>query len=154
MASSTPRPPERIPGRSPESGPLTHRLCSSVRYQPLVDGRVALIRLFPLKAVILPAAWHPLVEALARGEVLSWSAIESLSPRQSRSSLERFLNSLVLKGLLMPEGVMDLPPDQWPTVSIVIPVRNRPGDLADCLTSLAQLDYPRAKLDIIVVDDA
>lgn len=40
-----------------------------------------------------------------------------------------------------------------PSVSIVIPTYSRPGHLADCLRSLARLDYPRDRLEVIVVDD-
>jgi len=40
-----------------------------------------------------------------------------------------------------------------PTVSIVIPVMNRAGELWRCLTSLNRLSYPQEKLEIIVVDD-
>ena len=37
--------------------------------------------------------------------------------------------------------------------SIVIPTYNRPQRLAQCLQSIAQLDYPRDRFEVIVVDD-
>ena len=37
--------------------------------------------------------------------------------------------------------------------SIVIPTHNRPGRLKNCLLSLANLDYPSACYEVIVVDD-
>ncbi len=37
--------------------------------------------------------------------------------------------------------------------SIVIPTYNRPKQLARCLASLARLDYPRERFEVIVVDD-
>jgi glycosyltransferase involved in cell wall biosynthesis len=40
-----------------------------------------------------------------------------------------------------------------PSVSIVIPTYGRPGQLAACLTSIAQLDYPQDRYEVIVVDD-
>jgi GT2 family glycosyltransferase len=40
-----------------------------------------------------------------------------------------------------------------PTASIVIPTRRRPSELAACLDSLARLDYPRDRLEVVVVDD-
>ena len=40
-----------------------------------------------------------------------------------------------------------------PSVSIVIPTYGRPGQLAECLRSIAQLDYPRDRYEVIVVDD-
>lgn len=40
-----------------------------------------------------------------------------------------------------------------PSISIVIPVKDRAGELARCLASLSLLDYPEEKLQVIVVDD-
>lgn len=40
-----------------------------------------------------------------------------------------------------------------PSVSVVIPTRDRPRQLRDCLAALRELDYPRARLQVIVVDD-
>jgi mycofactocin system glycosyltransferase len=42
---------------------------------------------------------------------------------------------------------------ELPQVSIIIPVKDRPVDLRLCLESLAALDYPRERLEVIVVDD-
>jgi GT2 family glycosyltransferase len=40
-----------------------------------------------------------------------------------------------------------------PSVSIVIPTFGRPRQLTDCLRSLTRLDYPRDRLEVLVVDD-
>ena len=40
-----------------------------------------------------------------------------------------------------------------PFVSIVVPTYRRPARLAACLGALASLEYPRARLEVIVVDD-
>ena len=40
-----------------------------------------------------------------------------------------------------------------PTFSIVIPTYNRPARVASCLDSLAALDYPPDRFEVIVVDD-
>ena len=40
-----------------------------------------------------------------------------------------------------------------PVFSIIIPTYNRPGQLADCLAALAQLDYPADRAEVLVVDD-
>jgi len=42
---------------------------------------------------------------------------------------------------------------EQPFFSIVIPTYARPGQLATCLQSLARLDYPRERFEVIVVDD-
>jgi GT2 family glycosyltransferase len=40
-----------------------------------------------------------------------------------------------------------------PSVSIVIPTRGRPRPLSACLDALAAIDYPRDRVEIVVVDD-
>jgi len=40
-----------------------------------------------------------------------------------------------------------------PSCTVVVPTRDRPAMLADCLESIARSDYPRDLLDVIVVDD-
>jgi glycosyltransferase involved in cell wall biosynthesis len=46
---------------------------------------------------------------------------------------------------------MSRPP---PTFSVIIPTRDRPQELAVCLESLAQQNYPRDRFEVIIVDDA
>ncbi len=41
-----------------------------------------------------------------------------------------------------------------PSVSVIVPVRNRPAEIEACLDALQLLRYPRERLEIIVVDDA
>lgn len=41
-----------------------------------------------------------------------------------------------------------------PSVSVIVPAFNAVGTLKDCLDSLLTLDYPREKLEIIVVDNS
>ena len=40
-----------------------------------------------------------------------------------------------------------------PFFSIIIPTYNRPERLANCLSAIAKLDYPRDRFEVIVVDD-
>src|SRR5690349_8782081 len=40
-----------------------------------------------------------------------------------------------------------------PVVSIIIPTYNRPAPLEQCLKALSQLDYPRDRFEVVVVDD-
>ncbi|MBI5555215.1 MAG: glycosyltransferase [Elusimicrobia bacterium] len=41
----------------------------------------------------------------------------------------------------------------YPSISVIIPVFNRRQQLCACLQSIAQLDWPKEKLEVIVVDD-
>lgn len=47
----------------------------------------------------------------------------------------------------------EIPSFPAPSFSVVIPTWNRPRQLERCLASLAVLDYPRDRFEIIVVDD-
>jgi GT2 family glycosyltransferase len=38
-------------------------------------------------------------------------------------------------------------------VSVIVPTRGRPGQLAACVEALERLDYPRERVEVIVVDD-
>ncbi|HOX25962.1 MAG TPA: glycosyltransferase [Candidatus Krumholzibacteria bacterium] len=48
---------------------------------------------------------------------------------------------------------MEHPETNWPPVTIVIPAFNEERHLEACLSSLRDLDYPRDRLEIIVVDN-
>src|SRR3989338_7155257 len=40
-----------------------------------------------------------------------------------------------------------------PNVSIIVPAYNEQANIGKCLGSIAQLDYPKEKVEVIVVDD-
>ena len=45
-------------------------------------------------------------------------------------------------------------PDEWPTVSVLLPAHNEEHRIAETLESLLSLDYPRDRIQILVVSDA
>ena len=61
----------------------------------------------------------------------------------------RFLRQLASAGLLELRPVATM----WPTVAVVVPVRDRPEELAACLGSLGRVRY-EGHLEVVVVDDA
>ncbi|MDI3341148.1 MAG: mycofactocin biosynthesis glycosyltransferase MftF [Sphaerobacter sp.] len=63
----------------------------------------------------------------------------------------RLLDRLAEQGAVQLEPVGDAA--ALPSVSVVIPVRNRPRAIAACLAAIERLDYPRDRLEVIVVDD-
>lgn len=84
-------------------------------------------------------------------------SLEQISAEVSNISSEQiefFLNSLIRKGYINQEGFPQLADDDYPTVTVIVPVRNRPTEIRACLNSLARLNYPTEKLETIVVDDA
>ena len=78
------------------------------------------------------------------------------------------LQHLVADGLTtntissLPDVLRSLPRDcprigqelDWPALSVAVCTRDRAEHLIDCLDALAALDYPRDRLDLLVVDNA
>ncbi len=71
----------------------------------------------------------------------------------SASATEDILGHLAARQLLEYRPV-ETDPAHWPFVTVVVPVRNRPDGISECVRSLKVLDYPAHKLEIVVVDDA
>lgn len=131
--------------------PLAYHIRKTVRYQEK-NGSPVLVLDFPLKAIVLDSAWRLILSLLAMGDFIPLEDIVPLIHHADPEKIEIFLNNLVHKGFLEREGYSTLP--EYPFVSIIIPVSNRPEEITSCLQSLRQLDYPLEKLEIIVVDDA
>jgi mycofactocin system glycosyltransferase len=105
-----------------------------------VRGGPALLSSTPLRVVRLNVALASLLDA--GGDLVPRSAGEA-----------RALEALHRKGLLSCEEGPELPVDRLPTVSVVVPVKDRADELRRCLESLGRVRYPREKLEIVVVDD-
>ena len=130
---------------------LAYRVRESVSCHRRDDGLVLILR-SPMKAVVLSRSWEPVFGRLSTRDFISFAWIASSMDHADPVKTELFLNQLVRKGFLEQEGLSDLL--HYPSISIIIPVKNRPQEIASCLQSLAHLDYPAEKLEIIVVDDA
>jgi mycofactocin system glycosyltransferase len=65
----------------------------------------------------------------------------------------KLLEQLVAKGFLERLRPAGIGTPQLPTVSVVIPVKDRAGELERCLASIAKVDYPARLVQVIVVDD-
>ncbi len=140
----------RVPGITPCTLPA-YRLSPGVRCCIRDDG-VELLRLYPLKSILLKKAWKPVFNRMpAKGEIC-FDQIKALVPAAADPDIEGFFNRLVRKGFLERRG--NLPIKSHPFVSVIIPVHNRPEEIKTCLAAFEALDYPRNRYEIIVVDDA
>ena len=104
-----------------------------------------LLSLRPLRMVRLNPALAKLVQRMEDGGVKPTSAAEI-----------KVLETLVKSGFVARSrrGSAELSElEQLPSVSIVIPVKDRAADLRNCLTSLQQLNYPQDRVEVLVVDD-
>lgn len=103
----------------------------------------------PLRVVKLHRKSEHIIECIDGERTISEI---SKRTRLGEDAIFEFCEYLRLRGILELSGVK--PPSELPSVTVVIPVRDRWTDLFECLDSLFSLSYPLEKLDIIVVDDA
>lgn len=139
------------PNMIKERNPLTFRLRSNVSIHEEA-GKLYLVLAYPLKSVAIHPFWREVVGLLSKETFTGFEAILSITGNTDPAKMEGFLMDLVRKGLLEVQGVPDMA--EFPSVSIIIPVRNRPEDMEACLNSLMRLNYPKNKLEVLVVDDA
>jgi hypothetical protein len=151
MKLSSPKIAEKNTDHSGYSKSLAYRLRDSVHYHQN-NGSPMLLLNFPLKLIVLHTFWSSLFESLSSHSFMAFEKILSQVNRADPIDIEIFLNGLVRKGFLEQEGFPI--PAQYPYTTVIIPVRNRPGEIAMCLQSLSRLEYPKEKLEVIVIDDA
>ena len=111
-----------------------------------------LVLSYPLKSIVIHPSWAEVLKRLSTGIFIPFDEILSQIVPSDPNKVEFFLNDLVRRGCLDQKGISPL--SKYPSISIIIPVRNRPHDLKACIESVVQLNYPQDKLEIIVVDDA
>jgi mycofactocin system glycosyltransferase len=96
----------------------------------------------PLRTVRL----NPSLLALVRR-----MASEGASPASEAEA--KALEALAKKGFVEKDLSAEREAATYPSVSVVIPVKDRAGELRNCLQSLARLEYPEDRIEVIVVDD-
>jgi mycofactocin system glycosyltransferase len=111
-------------------------------------GGGVLLQPQPLRLLRLNAAAFALLQR-CQSEFFSKDSASS-ETAQSNGAAFPFLDSLWQAGFLdwqPAAGVVE------PSVSIIIPVYNRAGEIGSCLEALLALHYPADRREIIVVDD-
>lgn len=103
----------------------------------------------PVRILRLNRSLFHLIAYVHNGGELSEFVIQN--PGLKMTSLLKILLSLVASGYLKLVRVAEI--ESFPLISIIIPVRDQADDLAECLHSLVNVDYPKDRLEIIVVDD-
>ena len=120
------------------------------------ENDFTLISETPVRVLRINPALYGFIKKISEGQKL-FELIKD-KPASERKSITRVLLTLVSKGYLLirytghfsSNSCYD---ENLPLVTVVIPVKNRPDEIRDCLNSLMGLDYPKEKLEIIVVDD-
>ncbi len=118
---------------------VSYRIAPGVELVEARSGQ-ALLGWTPLRLVTLNA---PLAKLLSGG-----GDIVPGSPAAARA-----LDALHRKALLAREPRPGPVTAQLPSVSVVIPVKDRAEELRRCLESVQRLRYPKDRLEVLVVDD-
>ncbi len=133
------------------SGPLAYRLRSSTTLTGH-NGRHLLVCGRPFKVLVISSTAESILKNLSESEFKSIPTLAQSCSTLSKDYLFDFLEDLCARGYLDKQGTHA--PTVHPSVSIIIPVRNRAQQISACLQSLQEIDYPRENLEIIVIDDA
>jgi mycofactocin system glycosyltransferase len=120
---------------------MNYRLAQHVELMER-DGASFLVAKTPLSVLRLNRSLAELVKRCQAGSVAAQSEGEAA-----------VLEQLVAKGFAERVRTGAALPSPLPSVSIVIPVKDREGELQRCLDSIARVDYPQELVQVIVVDD-
>ena len=127
--------------------PLRYGLRDRVRLTK-VSGAPHAVCDLPLAVLRLDGRAARLLESTAVGAAVDELAAGlGMDPEQVVRLCEYFRS----RGLLDVE--LDGHAVTMPSVTVIVPVKDRAADLDVCLAALARLDYPRDLLEVIVVDD-
>ncbi len=118
---------------------MSYRIAPGVEFVEARSG-AALLSCAPLRLVTVNAAMATLLRAG-----------RDIVPRSPAAA--RALDALHRRGMLVHDPEAVPPTDLLPSVSVVIPVKDRAAELRRCLESLERLQYPRERREVVVVDD-
>lgn len=129
--------------------PLQYRLRRTVRLEPGPQGAWRVISAAPLYVVDVNAAAARLLQ-----RTRNWASVADLATafRVSEERVFGLCERFRTRGIL---EVRKVGADHVavPSVSVVVPTRDRADLLDGCLRALGELDYPPERLEVIVVDD-
>lgn len=130
--------------------PLEYRLREPVRVEQAADGGWMVVSESPLTVLRVNAAAARLLEGARCGASVG-AVVTSHGVSEERA--------LALCEYFRGRGILDvrrtaLEHDFTPTVTVIVPTRDRADDLDRCLAAVSRLDYPPDQLEVVVVDDA
>ncbi len=140
--------------------PLSYRLREGVRIETDGAGWTAVSEL-PLAVIRVNAAAARLLE-LTRGgcRVADLAAALSAGEERILQLCEYYRGRGMLDVDLAVATAAGHPPgtggrdgEAVPSISVIVPTKDRADELEDCLVALFAVDYPRERLEVIVVDD-
>ena len=120
---------------------MVYRLAQNIELQDR-DGESFLMAKAPLRVLRLNRALAALVRQGMTGD------LSAATPGEAAA-----LEQLAARGFVERIRPVAEPAERVPTVSVIIPVKDREEELLRCLGSLRRLTFPQDNLQIIVVDD-
>lgn len=108
-----------------------------------MDGEAGTLMLErPLRVLRVNRSLYQLIQGMGS---------EPLAPQNEAQA--RAFRALVKAGFALEVATGEGGSPVLPSVSVIIPVKDRSEELRRCLESLEALDYPRERLEVLVVDD-
>jgi cellulose synthase/poly-beta-1,6-N-acetylglucosamine synthase-like glycosyltransferase len=103
-----------------------------------------------LAAVVGFAVWRPTPTAVALIGVCTFGYVFTMLDRVSI-----FRRGLASRAIVIPdEQARAIPDDELPSYTILVPAYNEPEVVADLIGSMAALEYPREKLQVLLLLEA
>jgi len=130
---------------------FTFQMCAGTTLKKTAGSHI-LLSDKPVRLVKISPGLYNILQRIRCGESLL-DLIKSCSPAQIKSVTNVLLSFSAQGFLSLHYDGRPVERQAYPAVTVVIPVKNRPEEMKDCLHSLFALDYPRDKVEIIVVDD-
>jgi mycofactocin system glycosyltransferase len=129
--------------------PFEYRLRPGVRVESAADGSRRVVSGLPLSVLRINEAAARLLERTCGGISVGRLAADLvLSEDKCLDVCESFRRRGILEVAAAPDRDVAMP-----SISVIVPTRDRAPQLEDCLAALADLDYPADLLEVIVVDD-
>lgn len=129
--------------------PLRYRLREGIQFEKRAD-RWLVISEAPLNILRVGEKGARLLRACNGKRSLQELAVmvDGLSERAAFLVCEYFRGKAILLVKPLPGNS-----DYWPSVSVIIPTRDRKKDLIECLEGIFKVEYPHDRVEVIVVDD-
>jgi mycofactocin system glycosyltransferase len=127
--------------------PLVYTLRKEVRFEKRPDSWIAVCRT-PLNILRIGSRAYSILQLCDGLKSVHEIARETGEPEESVFTLcDYFRKRAILTNATVANTGF------FPYLSVIIPTKDRPADLVACLESVSAQDYPKEKLEIIVVDD-
>jgi len=128
--------------------PLEYRLRESVRLEPGPDGEWRVVCESPLNVLRINESALDFSDATSQGASVADLAAEVGAPRSAFSGSA----SVSVAGGSR-SGRVAAETGFTPSVTVIVPTRDRVSDLEECMGALRGLDYPGDRIELVVVDD-